>query len=380
MKGNEYFQKEFVDKPQVLPRGFDNASQYAASFGGPIWKNKAFFFWNYEGLRVIIPVTNNGLLAPTQAFETAIIDNLTNTVVPLPGSGTFAASVPFYNQMFAVYNGAKGYSTATPGSPGAADPTGCQGNVFTDPVTNVSYGAGTPNNCTQSFSNTAGNFTHEYLTSGRFDFNVTNNDKLWVRLQEDIGTQATATDALNPVFNSTSYQPEYQAQISWNRTLGVKAVNNLLFSAQYYRAIFAPSNLNKTLSFFPTTLLLNDGSLSTIGGLDYIWPQGRNVTGYQLVDDFSYNLSSQHTLKLGLYFHRNLISDHDYGLFTSGLALPLSLDDFYAGGQGSGATGGGTTVLLQNFTSSPDQPIKLYHLGRYLQDEWHAKHDLKHTL
>ncbi len=371
MNANDYFHKDFVDKTQVLPRGFDNANQYAASFGGPIWKNKAFFFWNYEGLRVIIPVTNNGLLAPTQAFETAIIDNLTNTVVPLPGSGTFAASVPFYNQMFAVYNGAKGYSTATPGSPGAADPTGCQGNVFTDPVTNVSYGAGTPNNCTQSFSNTVGNFTHEYLTSGRFDFNVTNNDKLWVRLQEDIGTQATATDALNPVFNSTSYQPEYQAQIAWNRVFGANAANNLLFSAQYYRAIFGPSNLPAALAAFPTTMIPLDGSLATVGGLDYIWPQGRNVTGYQVVDDFSYNLGSKHTLKLGLYFHRNLISDHDLGLFSSGLLLPFGLSTIW---------GGNGAVLLQNFPQSLDQPVKLYQLGWYVQDEWKPRSDLKLTL
>jgi len=358
MNANDYFHTDYANKANDLPRGFDNANQYAASFGGPIWKNKAFFFWNYEGLRVIIPVTNNGLLAPSADFQTAITDNLNAT--------GFGASVPFYQQMFGIYNGAPGISQAVNGSPGAPDPSGCQGATYSDATTGKNFGGAVGLPCTVTFANSVGNFTHEYLTSGRFDFNVTNNDKLFVRLQEDVGTQATATDALNPIFNSTSYQPEYQGQISWNRTLGVKAVNNLLFSAQYYRAIFGPSNLNKTLSFFPTTVLLNDGSLSTIGGLDYIWPQGRNVTGYQLVDDFSYNLSSQHTLKLGLYFHRNLISDHDYGLFTSGLALPLSLDDFYAGGQGSGATGGGTTVLL-------------YQLGWYLQDEWKAKNNLKLT-
>jgi len=47
MNANDYFHKDFVDPANDLPRGFDNANQYAASFGGPIWKNKAFFFWNY---------------------------------------------------------------------------------------------------------------------------------------------------------------------------------------------------------------------------------------------------------------------------------------------------------------------------------------------
>jgi len=147
---------------------------------------------------------------------------------------------------------------------------------------------------------------------------------------------------------------------------------------QYYRAIFGPENLKTTLAAFPTTVELNDSSLTTVGGDDFIWPQGRNVTGYQIVDDFSYNLS-KHTLKAGVYFHRNLISDYDYGPFTSGLDLPLTLDDFYYGGQGTGATGGGTTFLLQNFPTALVQPIKLYQLGWYVQDDWKAKSNLKFT-
>jgi hypothetical protein len=362
MNANDYFHTDFADPANDQPRGFVNANQYAASFGGPIIKNKIFFFWNYEGLRVLIPVANNGLLAPTAGFETAILDNLNNT--------GFGDSVPWYNQAFAVYNGAKGYSTATPGSPGAADPTGCQGNTFVDPITNATFGPGA-GNCTQSFSNTVGNFTHEYVTSGRFDFNITNNDKLFVRLQEDIGTQATATDALNPVFNSTSYQPEYQSQISWNRALGVKAANNLLFSMQYYRAIFGPANLPAALATFPTTMFPLDGSLATVGGIDEIWPQGRNVTGYQVVDDYSYSLNSKHTLKAGIYFHRNLISDHDSGSYTSGLSLPFGLAQFWSGGPG---------VIEADYPISTDEPVKLYQLGFYAQDEWKPRSDLKLTL
>ena len=369
MNANDYFHTDYVNPALDLPRGFDNANQYAASFGGPIWKNKAFFFWNYEGLRVIIPVTNNGLLAPTPGFENAITDNLNAT--------GFSDSVPFYNQAFAVYNGAPGLSKGTPGSPGSADPSGCQGITFTDTTgpllaTGTTFGGGAGQlPCTTTFSNTVGNFTHEYVTSGRFDFNVTNNDKVFVRLQEDIGTQATATDALNPIFNSTSYQPEYQSQVSWTRAFGAKAANNLLFSMQYYRAIFGPANLPAALATFPTTMFPLDGSLSTVGGIDEVWPQGRNVTGYQIVDDYSYNLSSKHTLKLGLYFHRNLISDHDMGAYTSGLSLPFGLGEFYSGGPG---------VIEQDFPISTDEPVKLYQLGFYVQDEWKPRSDLKLTI
>ena len=42
-----------------LSKPFDNANQWAASFGGPIKKDKLFFFVNTEGLRVLIPVPAN---------------------------------------------------------------------------------------------------------------------------------------------------------------------------------------------------------------------------------------------------------------------------------------------------------------------------------
>jgi hypothetical protein len=353
------------------PRPFVNANQYAASFGGPIIKNKAFFFWNYEGLRVILP-TSAQVITPTTSFQTATIDNL-NTI-------GLAQSVPFYNQMFGLYNNALGISRAVPGVPTASDTTGCDGGTYTDTTTGLSYGGATGLPCAQSWRGTAPNFTHEFLTSGRFDFNVTNNDKVFVRLQEDKGIQATYTDQINPLFNAVSNQPEYQAQASWNRALGVKAANNLVVSAQYYSAIFTTANLPASLAAFPTSVLINDGALTPLGGEDFVWPQGRNVTGYQLVDDYSYSLTSQHTLKLGLYFHRNLVSDHDYGPFTSGLVLPLTLDDFYNGGFGTGATGGGATLLEQNFPTKPEQLIKLYQLGFYGQDEWKVKSNLKITL
>ena len=356
----------FFNVGNDTPRPFVNANQYAASFGGPIKKDKAFFFWNYEGLRVILP-TSEQVITPTQGFENFITDNL--------NSIGLSQSVPFYNQMFGLYNNAIGISRAVPGVPTASDTSGCQGQSYANAA--GTFGAGA-SPCAQSWRGTASNFTHEYLTSGRFDFNVTNNDRIFVRLQEDKGVQATATDQINPLFNAYSTQPEYQGQVSWNRAFGVKAANNLVISDQYYSAIFSNANRAASLAAFPNgTMLVNDGSLTILGGDDVDWPQGRNVTGYQVVDDYSYSLGSQHTLKLGVYFHRNLVSDHDYGANTAGIVLPLSLNAFAYGGFGT--TPNDITLLQQSFETSPEQNIKLYQLGWYLQDEWKVKSNLKLT-
>jgi len=370
MNANNFFnQANAQDGYNASPRPFVNANQYAASFGGPIIKNKAFFFWNYEGLRVILP-TSSPVYVPDATFESAVTDNLNATGLD--------QSTGFYTQMFGLYNAATGSSRKVPGNPSASDTSGCQGNTFTDTGAGTFTALlpkGTPfgkgaNPCVDSYRGTTPNFTHEYLTSGRFDFNVTNNDKIFVRLQEDKGVQATFTDQINPAFDAVSTQPEYQAQVSWNRAFGVRSANNLVLSAQYYSAIFTTANLAKTLSVFPTSAFFIDGSITNLGGDDFAWPQGRNVTGYQLVDDYSYNLNNQHTLKVGLYFHRNLVSDHDYGSNSSG--FPLETLGWYYSGI--------SLMNVQTFASSLEQNIKLYQLGGYVQDEWKVKNNLKLTL
>ena len=48
MNANDWFNND-----DGLPKPFSNANQWAASFGGPVIKDKVFFFVNTEGLRVL---------------------------------------------------------------------------------------------------------------------------------------------------------------------------------------------------------------------------------------------------------------------------------------------------------------------------------------
>ena len=66
MNANNYFNNQ--NEPPT-PRGFVNDNQWAASFGGPIKKDKTFFFVNTEGLYLIVPVSRS-VNVPTAAFET----------------------------------------------------------------------------------------------------------------------------------------------------------------------------------------------------------------------------------------------------------------------------------------------------------------------
>src|SRR5579872_7231352 len=372
MDANDWFHNNTTP---VTPKTFVNANQWAASFGGPIKKDKAFFFANYEGLRVLVPVTQT-VTFPSAQFQTSTLANLTAI-----GQG---AQIPYFQNMFKLWNNAPGASRSTPIPLGGTSLGGCSTPAAggLNGIASLLPGAplfGTTVPCAQSFVAADSALTHEYLLSGRFDFNLTNNDKFFIRAQEDKGLQATYTDPITPVFNATSNQPEYQTQVSWNHSFGTKAVNNLVASATYYSAIFNTTNRAASLAAYPTNLLLGDGSFNnsstglSLGGINFDFPQGRNVTQYQFVDDFSYTLGTKHTLKLGENFHRYDIGDHDFNNRTIGLLIPFDISSFYAGG-----TGG--TQLQQNFSTVSEAPIGIYGLGWYVQDEWRATPSLKVTL
>jgi hypothetical protein len=91
-----------------------------------------------------------------------------------------------------------------------------------------------------------------------------------------------------------------------------------------------------------------------------VWPQGRNTAQYQFVDDFSKTMGS-HTLKFGLNYRRNNVTDGSFGVRTSGRAFSTSLANFAAGA---------VEIYQQRYPTRSTQPISLYGFGVYAQDQW----------
>ncbi len=347
MNANNYFNNQ-----SGTPRPFDNANQWAASLGGPIIKDKTFFFVNTEGLRVLLP-TNTLVRIPSPQFQAATLANV---------GATSPDSVAFYNQMFTLWNNAPGAKRAVPVS-SASDPTGCGG--FTGPG---GLGATVP--CALQFRSTAGNQTNEWLLTGRVDQNIGNNDRLFAHFRTDHGLQATYTDPINPVFNARSNQPQYEGQLNENHTFGSNAVNQFILSASWYSAIFSVNSLSRALSLMPFRLGFTGSKFYSLGRDLNLWPQGRNVTQYGIVDDFSLQKST-HSLKFGLSFRRNDVSDYSPGVGSIGYSAFEDVTDFY---------NGLSTFYQQNFPSRSRVPIALYGLGAYVQDDWAVRPNFRLTL
>ncbi len=331
MNANDFFNKQSTP---VTPRAFDNVNQFAAAVGGPIKHDKTFFFVDYEGLYVVLPARAT-IYAPDAIYQSTVLQNLV--------TNGLASETAIYQNIFNLYNNAPGYATAKP-----TPSTSC-----------APY-------CTVNYNSVAGNKTHEYQFNGRIDQNISDKDHLFGHATIDKGVQATYTNLMNPIFDALSPQPSYDGQLSEQHTFSPSASNQFLFSTNYYRAVFTNTSEAASEKIVPFSLIFADGDLGSNGtaawpgGLNIIWPQGRNVTGYQFQDDVSWT-KGKHTLTFGWTMHRNDVTDFSPGEYTTSpeaLATNASFEQGYV------------DLWFQQFPTRSTQPIALYTMGWYAQDQW----------
>ncbi|HTZ47132.1 MAG TPA: carboxypeptidase regulatory-like domain-containing protein [Verrucomicrobiae bacterium] len=351
--GSALNDEDYFLKASGQPKPFQNNNQWAADFGGPIKKDKAYFFVDTEGLRYVLATATQSFL-PTPAFQSYVLSQI-------PGT-----AVPFYQQAFALYNGAKGAVNAVPQA-GTCPGIGGAANALPGGSTDC-LGAVT-------LSGAAGN--QEWLLIGRVDYSFSDNDKIFGRVKFDRGTQPTYADPINPAFNAISHQPQDEGQLNWTHIFNPSIANNFIFSDLWYSAIFQSPNVTAANAVFPEILCSANTSMSCLGATGgefpegFFFPQGRNVEQYQFVDDLSIE-KGKNAFKMGINFRRDDISDYRASELTNPWAVNTSLAGF--------ATDAVDTSTSQNFPISFVQPIAIYSFGAYFQDELRLSEKFKLTL
>src|SRR5882762_7448124 len=397
-------------------------NDFGYAVGGPIKKDKIFFFWSQEWNRQITGRVNTGRV-PTplertgdfsdQANDTAF--NSANTVGCLPkagladpGNGVGGAFTASPNNTAAT---GAGFIDVIPTSRMSTAGVGVMNTYLlpTLPQGAPNYGCG--NNFSKSF-NQANNFREESIKG---DVNLTPSLKLMLRYVQDnntfgppaTGSSGWGADSGTSLLSETWSQPSRIAVARLSKTIGSTAVNDFQFSFSDNRINITPTNqgaASAPSTFFPQSMpAANKGFTSanrpstwiTAGNLPSVWnfgPWANAENLYTFQDDFSKAIG-RHTLRAGVLYSRN---EKNQDLFDTENGV-LNGSVGFGGCKNHGAGDTSEPVFCQNLTANQtgygtsdlflagsafgwgEQGNFFSNLGRWENLEWYVHDDFKFT-
>jgi hypothetical protein len=324
-------------------------NHFGGSVGGPIVHNKLFFFFDSEWVRIALPIVTPTIV-PSPAFQQYVLQQLPLGLTNTTGNIVYPAAlqeVPFYQQMFSLYQNTGGTPTAILGCP-------------------IAQGEGCANR--QSVSRSSDD--HEQVQTARVDYNINAKDTAWFRFQADTGLQAAWTDPINPLFDAFSPQPLYSFAAGHTHVYSQNLVNYFNPAFSWYESLFGPGNFQKTLAAFPIVLQGSGATPFTpIGGLDNTWVQGRRASRFFINDNLAWSHGA-HELRFGTNTRIFRLNDYDFGEGTVPTVTYANLQQFIYGI---------ANTASRAFPSNANEPFNFLNLDLYAQDTWRLTRKLTWT-
>ncbi|HTS30689.1 MAG TPA: carboxypeptidase-like regulatory domain-containing protein, partial [Bryobacteraceae bacterium] len=168
----------FFANSSGTPRGRSDAHNFGGRIGGPIKRNKAFFFFDHENLRYVLPAA--GIVSlPSPQLQTYAIAHVG------------AAELPLFQDYFNLVKGSPGINRAVPVTNGSGQlqdgngHLGCGINTFNGTPTGTGgvFGVDTP--CAVAFGTNNTELNTEMNFTIRGDVNITSNQRISGRYNRD---------------------------------------------------------------------------------------------------------------------------------------------------------------------------------------------------
>jgi Carboxypeptidase regulatory-like domain/TonB dependent receptor-like, beta-barrel len=350
--------------------------QFGGSLGGPIIKDKAFFFGAYEGQRYNVGNSFGGVTSPS------MVHMAPNGTCSFGFAGDCADSIPDAIADLQSAGNTSGFGV----NPASLKIAGCTASGTCD-------GTGFPTNNSQSINITNGfnNVVHVDNVVGKVDYRL--NERNGISGTYFFGNNSGTVEDFPELQQNWRSKIHTRAQVvggSWIWTPSTRWVNEARVGYNRLYQPTLPGDLNTPASGYG----LNTGASGPFtGGLPRIgfggyffpglggfkWPKFQGPDSItQFVDHVSYT-AGKHALKFGGELHYNKVTNAAYGnargsiTFLGGVlsanpspAGSSPLEDFFAGLPfKSSVEVGNPTLQLHNWT-----------YATFLQDDWRATKNL----
>jgi hypothetical protein len=371
-------------------RGVFRQNQFGGTVGGPVKRQKIFFFADYQGTRTAQGVTSPVTSVPSLADRTG---NLSDVESSLTGkvSGPALATLLSAKLGYAVFQGepyfTTGCTSATCVLPGGQIPM----SAWSAPATNLLQYIPKPNQAGNLFSTAAFDETvRDDKVAGRMDANEEWGQVSFYYFLDNYrldnpypGAQGGASV---PGFDALTIGQAQLFTLGYTRVLGAKTVN------EFHAGLIRNSNdIGKPHGGLGVSLA-SQGFATGAGttGITVQAPQYEGVEnivfpsfvmGVPITNTIQWNntlylsdsiskVIGAHTLKFGGQFHADQVNEHPNATFNGtfnilGTETGSAFADFLLG-------------VPSNFTQSTGQPFYLRnrYAGAFIEDSWRVRSDL----
>jgi hypothetical protein len=384
--------KNFFDKPAPAPIPPFKRNQYGAAVGGPVKKDKTFYFFNWESTRVRQSITRVATV-PTAAMHNGDFSALLpNTIIYDPGSFGISGGVPTRlpfdgNKIPQKDWNSVGVSLL---------------NQYPIPNASLNASAGL-------YTSSQGKTDDFDQYTGRVDHRFSESDSVFARYtfskEDRFDTFDPFCSLTNiPGWGCNTLNGGQSVVVSHVHLFGANKVNELRLGFNRTRGgIFQQdqaTDLSTQLGILGTSRANGDFGLTRVLPAGYATigdggnlPQDRKDNTYQVTDSFSWNHGS-HAIRFGGDFRRFQLNL----LFDSNARGSLNFDPFFTTSPGISKTtgaitaGAGGNAIAELLLGTPDQAsvsrsfagitgntvtgFRTFSLNYFVQDDWRVSRNL----
>ena len=302
------WENKFNGPGNFLPRSALRWNMFGATLGGPVWKDKLFFFVDYQGQRFDHPTTSNPITVFTNAERNGDFSQLLPTQLKNPITG-----VPYVNNQIPM---AQENPVAAALFASKFYPTPINGNLTNNAI----------NQLNQAYNTDQGD--------AKIDWNITQKDRLSARWAQEFQNDPT-TNSLAILANSAEHAPVHNAVGTWTHTFSPNILNEARFGASWI-GITTDTSFVSSIGDLGTELGI--ANANTVGpGLLLLGFGGGTAPqpGTGTLTNVGNSVVNQNFNDTVIQFDDGVTITHGKHVFKTGFQMwRFRLDTFYSGNSG----------------------------------------------